>query len=426
MKMKLTDEEQAMLAGASGPGVQKAMEILTALGRIYGADDLVPVTSVQVAGVSYKNLGDAGLAFLADWAQQGARVRVPTTLNPAGLDLERWQALGFDADFADKQARVIQAFAAMGVRPTCTCTPYYVGNLPTRGDHVAWSESSAVSFANSVLGARTNREGGPSALAAAIAGRTARYGLHLPHNRRAQLVADVRCPVTSPSDFGALGASVGKIARNRVVYFKFRVPSAVSEASVESLEAQAGAQRSLHSALKSLGAAMAASGAVALYHVEGVTPEADQPGIIAPGAETLVVTSLADGYAMLDSDGGDEIDLVWIGCPHASPAELAQVVELLAGRQVRARLWVTMAREAYTEAAQAGAVAALEALGGQVVADTCLVVAPVKELGFRRMATPSGKGAYYAPSQSGLAVRYGSVETCIEAAITGRWPSESR
>jgi phosphomecalonate degydratase large subunit len=428
--MNLTDEEQAMLAGASGPGVQKAMEILTALGRIYGADDLVPVTSVQVAGVSYKNLGDAGLEFLADWAQQGARVRVPTTLNPAGLDLERWQALGFDADFAGKQARVIQAFVAMGIRPTCTCTPYYVGNLPARGDHVAWSESSAVSFANSVLGARTNREGGPSALAAAIAGRTARYGLHLAHNRRAQLVADVRCPVASPSDFGALGALVGKIARNRVVYFKFRVPSvpsAASEVGAESQAAQAGAQLPQHLALKSLGAAMAASGAVALYHVEGVTPEADQPGIIAPGAETLVVESLAGGYAMLDSDGGSgDIDLVWIGCPHASPAELAQVVELLAGRRIQARLWVTMAREARAEAARAGAVAALEALGGQVVADTCLVVAPVKELGFRRMATPSGKGAYYAPSQSGLAVRYGSVEACIEAAATGRWPSESR
>ena len=411
--MRLTDEEQAMLAGDAGPGVKKAMEILTALGRIYGADDLVPVTSVQVAGVSYKNLGDAGLEFLADWAQQGARVRVPTTLNPAGLDLERWQALGFDADFAEKQARVIQAFVAMGVRPTCTCTPYYIGNLPARGDHVAWSESSAVSFANSALGARTNREGGPSALAAAITGRTARYGLHLPRNRRAQMVVDVRCPVTSPSDFGALGALVGKVARNRVLYFKFRVPAG---------ELSAGSPPP--SVLKSLGAAMAASGAVALYHVEGVTPEADQAGIIAPGAETLVVESLADGYAMLNSDGGDDIDLVWIGCPHASLAELAQVVTLLAGRQARARLWVTTAREVRAEAARAGLVAALEALGGQVIADTCLVVAPVKELGFRRMATPSGKGAYYAPSQSGLAVRYGSVEACVAAAVTGRWPSE--
>jgi predicted aconitase len=422
--MRLTVEEQAMLAGDLGAGVRKAMEILVALGTIYGADDLVPVTSVQVAGVSYKNLGDAGLEFLAEWAAQGARVRVPTTLNPAGLDLERWRELGFDADFASRlghfasqQARVIQAFAGMGIRTTCTCTPYFVGNVPAPGDHIAWAESSAVSFANSVLGALTNREGGPSALAAAITGRTPRYGLHLWQSRRAQLVVEVRCPVSSLADFGALGTMVGRVARNRVPYFrgldvpKFRISSSdstvvYSEASVDQL--------------KALGAAMAASGAVALYHIEGVTPEANEPGIILPEAESFVIESVKEGYAMLDG-GGDEIDLVWIGCPHASLHELAQVIELLDGRQIRAALWVTMAREVRGEAERAGLVAALEAMGGQVVADTCLVVAPVKELGFRRMATPSGKGAYYAPSHSGLAVRYGTLEACIEAAVTGYW-----
>ncbi len=426
--MKLTDEEQAMLAGDFGLGVQKAMEIVAALGRIYGADDLVPVTSVQVAGVSFKNLGDAGLEFLADWAAQGARVRVPTTLNPAGLDLERWRELGFDADFAEKQARVIQAFAAMGIRPTCTCAPYFVGNRPACGDHIAWSESSAVSFANGVLGARTNREGGPSALAAAITGRTARYGLHLPPNRRAQLVVDMRCPVTSLADFGALGAMVGKVARNRVPYFRgLEIPNPPAPFPTREggdsppLLGEGLGVRS-ESSLRALGAALAASGAVALYHVEGVTPEAGEPDIIAPGAEMLVVESLAEGYAMLDQGDDGEIDLVWIGCPHASLAELAQVVELLAGRRVRATLWVTMAREVRAKAVWAGLVAALEALDGQVVADTCLVVAPVKELGFRRMATPSGKGAYYAPSHSGLMVRYGSLEACIEAAVTRRWP----
>jgi hypothetical protein len=426
--MKLTDEEQAMLAGDFGPGVQKAMEIVTALGRIYGADDLVPVTSVQVAGVSFKNLGDAGLEFLADWAAQGARIRVPTTLNPAGLDLERWRELGFAADFAEKQARVIQAFAAMGIRSTCTCTPYFVGNRPAYGDHVAWSESSAVSFANSVLGARTNREGGPSALAAAITGRTARYGLHLPSNRRVQLVVDIRCPVTSLADFGALGAMVGKVARNRVPYFRgLEIPDPSAPfptgegGDFPPLLGEGLGVRS-ESSLRALGAALAASGAVALYHVEGATPEAGEPDIIAPGAETFVVESLSEGYAMLDQGDDGEIDLVWIGCPHASLAELAQVVELLAGRRIRAALWVTMAREVRAEAVRVGLVAALEALGGQVVADTCLVVAPVKELGFRRMATPSGKGAYYAPGHSGLAVRYGSLEACIEAAVTRRWP----
>jgi len=402
-----------MLAGGSGRGVQKAMEILTALGTIYGAEDLVPVTSVQVAGVSYKNLGDAGLEFLAEWAAQGARVRVPTTLNPAGLDLERWRELGFDADFADRQARVIQAFSDMGIRTTCTCTPYFVGNLPERGEHVAWAESSAVSFANSVLGARTNREGGPSALAAAITGRTPHYGLHLAQNRRAQLVVEVRCPVQSYADFGALGVMVGRIARNRVPYF--RVSS--SEFGVSRLEV--GGWR--FDLLKALGAAMAASGAVALYHIEGVTPEADEPDVIASDVETFVVESLEEGYAALDSGGEDAIDLVWIGCPHASLDELAQVVELLAGRRVRIALWVTMAQGVRAEAEKIGLLRTLESLGGRVVADTCLVVAPVRELGFRCMATPSGKGAYYAPSHSGLGVRYGSLEACIEAAVSGRW-----
>jgi len=425
--MRLTDEEQSMLAGDSGPGVQKAMEILAALGKIYGADDLVPVTSVQVAGVSYKNLGDAGLEFLTEWAAQGARVRVPTTLNPAGLDLERWRELGFDADFADRQARVIQAFSAMGIRTTCTCTAYFVGNLPARGDHIAWAESSAVSFANSVLGARTNREGGPSALAAAITGRTPRYGLHLRENRRAQLVVEVRCPLASSADFGALGTMVGRVARNRVPYFRgiqvseFRVTSYRLPGPSFHRRTQSSEFIDPIDLLKALGAAMAASGAVALYHIEGVTPEADEPDIILPDAENLAVESLDEGYAALSSGGDEEIDLVWIGCPHASLQELAQVIELLAGRRVRTALWVTMAREVRAEAEKAGMVSELQGLGGQAVADTCLVVAPVRELGFQRMATPSGKGAYYAPSHSGLGVRYGPLEACIEAAVTGEW-----
>jgi predicted aconitase len=232
---------------------------------------------------------------------------------------------------------------------------------------------------------------------------------------------------------------VGRVARNQVPYLKFGVASSelrvassefrpmysgTSNANLQSPNSQLATQADL---LKALGAAMAASGAVALYHIESVTPEADEPDIIAPNAETFVVKNLAEGYAALDtrsvpgSGDGDEIDLVWIGCPHASLAELARVVELLAGRRVRSALWVTMARDVRAEARKMGLVQALEAVGGRVVADTCLVVAPVKQLGFRHMATPSGKGAYYAPSHSGLAVHYGPLEACIEAAVSGEW-----
>ena len=176
-QLRLTSQEQAMLAGEEGPGLQKAMEIVVALGRIYGAEDLVPVASAQVSGVSYKNLGDAGLKFLQEWAALGAAARVPATLNPAGMDMTAWRELGFSEEFAQQQQAVVTAYSALGVTPTCTCTPYLVGHAPLFGQHVAWAESSAVNYANSVLGARTNREGGPSALAAAITGRTAHYGL---------------------------------------------------------------------------------------------------------------------------------------------------------------------------------------------------------------------------------------------------------
>jgi predicted aconitase len=381
------------------------MEIVVALGRIYGARRLVPVDSVQVAGVSYRNLGEAGLEFLREWADQGARVCVPTTLNPAGMDLRAWQELGFSESFAHCQLAVIEAYRRLGVRITCTCAPYLVGNAPRLGQHVAWAESSAVSYANSVLGARTNREGGPSALAAAITGRTAAYGLHLDENRRATLRVLVRCPVRTPSDFGALGHLVGRTVRNRVPYFTLK---------------DLGGARS-DAALKALGAAMAASGAVALYHVAGITPEAGRPDILAPGHETLVVDDLQPALAALNS-GVRKIDLVWFGCPHADLEEMAEVVRLLDERRVKAALWITAAREVRERANAEGLVAAVEASGGRVVADMCAVVAPMQELGFCTLATPSAKGATYVPSHAGLQVRYGTVEQCVEAAVTGVWP----
>ena len=400
--MYLTPEEKAMLAGDFGPGVKRAMEIIVALGKIYGAQELVPVQSVQVAGVSYKNLGDAGLEFLHEWAGQGARVRVPTTLNPAGMDLIHWRELGISEDFARKQMAVIEAFKAMGIVPSCSCTPYLTGNLPAFGQHIAWSESSAVSFANSVLGARTNREGGPSALAAAVTGRTARYGLHLDENRRATHILEVRCSVMSEADFGALGYLVGRRVKNGVPYFE-------------------GLGDRGQGILKALGAAMAASGAVALYHVEGVTPEARAGDVVATEMETIVIDSLDEGYAALNSPI-DQIDLVSIGCPHASLVEIEEVARWLEGKRVKAKLWITTARETRERAQEKGLVEWIEAAGGRVVADTCLVVAPIEELGLRSMATNSAKAAFYAPTHSGLEVRFGRLEQCLEAAVTGRWP----
>lgn len=403
--LTLTAEERAMLAGEAGPGVQRAMEIVVALGRIYGAADLVPVASVQVSGVSYKNLGEAGLQFLQEWASEGARTRVPATLNPAGMDLVAWHELGFDEEFARRQVAVVEAYVALGVEPAATCAPYLIGGVPERGQHLAWAESSAVSYANSILGARTNREGGPSALAAAIAGRTARYGLHLDEGRRATAVVEVGCPLRSEADLGALGFLVGRKVGNGVPLLR--------------------GVRHEGLALRSLGAAMAASGAVALYHVEGVTPEAKDGVALAAGARELAVDDLTPAYHALNGPA-EQIDLVSMGCPHASLAEIEAVAGFLDGRRLAAALWITTSRVTRQAAEQAGLVARIEAAGGRVVADTCMVVAPVAGLGFRSMATNSAKMAFYAPSHSGLSVRFGPAEQCLEAALAGRWPEPSR
>jgi hypothetical protein len=250
--MHLTREEEKMYGGEEGLAVEKCMEILVALGDIYGAEKLVPITSAQISGVSYKTIGDAGLEFLEDLSID-AHVRVPSTLNPAGVDLQIWRELGFSEEFTKKQLAIVDAYRKMGVSTTCTCTPYLVGNVPTLGSHIAWSESSAVCYANSVLGARTNREGGPGALSAAICGRTAMYGYHLNKGRHPNLLVELETSVKG-SDFGAVGYIVGNTVGGGTPYFKFKNTPSTDQ-------------------LKWLGAALASSGAVALYHVENTTPE---------------------------------------------------------------------------------------------------------------------------------------------------------
>lgn len=419
MGFHLTSEEQWLLDGGAGPGVQRAMEIVATLGRIYGAPDLVPVTHAQIAGVSYKNLGDAGVQFLKEWASQGATVRVPTTLNPAGMELDRWQEMGIDASFAEPQLAAVDAFVAMGVIPTMSCTPYLFPDfVPRRGDHLAWAESSAVIFANSIIGARSNREGGPSALAAAIVGRTPRYGYHLDEERRARIVVEVRCPLRDVADFGALSYIVGKQVGNACLWFADLADWLPPLPEDITLGGAAGDR------LKTLGAGLAAYGAVTLFHIAGYTPEARDWGerLIEPNARRIVVDSLDPGYTVMDADPDlRRIDLVTIGCPHASLSEIEQIAGAVQGRRLATQLWVTTARITRDRAREAGWLQIIEAAGGQVVADTCAVVAPVRSIGITTMATNAGKMACYAPAHSKVKMRYGSLEQCIEAAVTGVW-----
>ena len=253
--MYLTKAEELMLSGGNGEVVERMFRLLVSLGDIYGADRMIPVSSAQVAGVSYKSIGDPGVDFLEDYAEKGAVAKIVTFLNPAGMDIEDWQQMNVPPSFAEKQLRIMDAFKKMGIVISATCTPYLAGNLPRFGEHIAWSESSAISFSNSVIGAKTNREGGPSALAASLCGVTPNYGLHLDENRRPQVLVGVSAKLEDNADYGALGYVVGKIVKNRIPYF-----TGIKEADTDQL--------------KALGAAMAASGAVALYHIENLTPEA--------------------------------------------------------------------------------------------------------------------------------------------------------
>jgi predicted aconitase len=409
--MRLTAEETAILNGQRGAGAAKAMRILDALGRIAGATEMVPVGSVQVSGVSYKNIGRYGLAFLEEWASMGNTAVVRAFMNPGGSDRQRWAQLGIPAEFVEKQACVQAALESLGVAPLLSCTPYHAGCTPAYGEHVAWAESSAVVYANSVLGARTNREGGPSAIAAALTGRTPKHTLHTDEGRLPTRFVTVRCVVAHMADAGALGYLIGKaLARDRNGGIPF----------IRGVVPPGGALRT--SWLKSLGAAMAASGSVGLYHLEGITPEAQDHGaeLMRGVTQETVIESLSEGYAALGKGKGP-IELVTMGCPHASLEDLARVVELLDGRKVKIPFWISAAQVVREQAEAQGLLAKLTACGVELVADTCVVVAPLKDMGLRTLATNAGKAAFYLPSHHGISVYYGTTEQCIEAAATGQW-----
>ncbi len=399
--MYLTKEEERALSGEYGAALQKAYEILVALGEVMDAERLVPIKSAQIAGVSYKNIGDAGLELLNDFASMGAKVKVLSTLNPAGMDLERWREMGIEEKFARKQLEIIQAFRRMGVRTTCTCTPYLIGNKPEFGSHVAWSESSAVAFANSILGARTNREGGISALAAAVAGKTPLMGFHLPENRAPKIEVQVKVVVDSVMKASLLGYVVGELSSGEVPLVKGRIC-----ASIE--------------CLKAFSAAAATSGGLALFHIEGVTAEALKRKKITTTHEERVQVDEEEMRQCLERlSARGEVDLVAIGCPHCTLEEILEMARALKGRRVRrdCRFWVFTSREVYSKAAEKGYVKIIEEAGGMVFSDTCMVVAPLDSLGIKRVATNSAKAAHYVPSTIGAEAVLTETASCIEMAL---------
>jgi len=402
INMKLTDSEQAMLNGEQGMATQKAMQILAALGTIYGAERMLPISSAQIAGVSFDNLGEAGLQFLTEMAEGGGKARVLATLNPAGMDTENWQALSIPADFAVNQERVIEAFARMGVVTTCTCTPYLSGNLPQFGQHLAWAESSAVCYANSVLGARTNREGGPSALAAALTGLTPDYGMHLEQGRQPGLTIHVQAHVEGTHAFGALGMVIGqKLESSRRKPIPYIL--GIERASLEEL--------------KSFCASLATYGGAALFHMPGITPEAAQ---FSPPGDALRLTSaeLEAAAHSLNLAAAEEVDFVSLGCPHLSLQEIARLADLLQGQHVTREFWITTARPTKQIADRMGYTQIIEASGAKFAADTCCVVAPIRGR-FQVMATDSAKACYYAAGKNKFKTVFKPFDEVVREALGG-------
>ncbi len=398
--MELNIHQQEMLSGKEGKANQKAMEILLALVKIYGAETLLPVRSVQIAGVSYDNLGEAGLEYLTELAENDGRVKTFTTLNPAGMDIENWTAMGISPDFAQQQIRVLNAFARMGVVTTCTCTPYLIGNLPVFGEHIAWSESSAVCFANSVLGARTNREGGPSALAAALTGYTPAYGLHLDANRKPSMTVKIECSLNETFDFGALAESISQniaTMSTKPILWLEGIPSA-------SLEE-----------LKSFCASLATFAGAALFHIPDITPESSQHQ---PPKDFIVISAqdLDDAKQRLNFHLSGEIDFVSLGCPHLTLPEIARIAKLVEGKKVKKEFWITAARPVKQIADQMGFTRIIEASGARFATDTCCVVAPIKGR-FHRLATDSAKACYYASGKNAMETVFLPFDDVIREAL---------
>ena len=385
--MYLDPEDERILAGEQGETKAKMLELLVALGKVFGAERLVPIRSAQVSGASYKTIGEYGLQWLSSLT---AKAVVPAVLNPIGRPRERWQEMGVSEDFAKKQQAVVAAYERLGIGLECTCTPYYLRET-SYGDHLAWSESSAVSYANSVIGARTNREGGPGALAAALIGKTPCYGLHLANNRKPQVIVRVQADTRdwSIAHYGALGYHTGKLVGNRIPFFSGLNPDS--------------------DRLKALGAAMAATGAVALYHVEGITPEALKVPFDYSGLEIIAVESgeVEALFKVLP------VDAVAVGCPHCSPAELNSIAKLLTGKLVTKPLYVFAAQGVIDTNRKT--VDSIEKSGARVYADTCMVVSPVMEQ-YSAIMVNSGKALAYVPDMCGAVARIGTIEECIAVA----------
>jgi predicted aconitase len=409
MSLRLTAEERTVAAGSDGAAM--AMRIVCDSARLLGAPGLIPIASAHIDGALYH--GDSGTLFAERLVELGAKVSVRATLNVGALDLMGCSRVRLEQPQRGMARRMMDAYRQLGCEQSWTCAPYQAGHRPAQGTDVAWGESNAVVFCNSVLGARTNRYGDFLDIACAIVGRAPDCGLHRPENRVATVVFDVSALPTafleSEIAWPVLGSLFGRLVGNAV-----GVVSGVSH-------------RPNEDALKAFGAAAASSGAVGLFHIAGVTPEAPDMTAALGGEKpkaTIVVTPAmaADALSRLSTaERPEHIDAVAIGSPHMSVEEFDALEHHIAGRTLAVPLYACTGRHVVSRLDMNGRRSMLESLGVVVVADTCVVVTPIlADMAGGVLMTNSGKFAHYAPGNTGYAVAYGSLADCVESAVTGR------
>ena len=405
------DADEAMLAGEHGPASALAMRMVVAVANGMRAPRLLDITGAHIDGCIY--YGRVCLDWALAFRRLGGRVRVPTTLNVGLLDLLHPGLTDVPEETARPARELMETYVELGARPTFTCAPYQLaGSRPGFGEHVAWAESNAIVFANSVLGARTNRYGDFCDIACAVTGRAPAAGLHLTEHRRARVVLDVSAlsdaVLASDVLYPVLGLLLGRMAGDRVAVIDGLPPG-------------------LHEdRLKAIGASAASAGAVAMFHAVGSTPEAATLADALHGEPPQAVIEITprDLRAARDfvqtARPDAALDGVCVGTPHASADELRRIVKALDGGHVRIPVWVNTARGVLAELAGAGVEKALRDAGVAVVVDTCTYTAPVVSAVRGTVMTSSGKWAYYAPANLGVDVVFGSLEECVRSAVAGR------
>jgi predicted aconitase len=400
-----------MLAGEHGPAVKMAMSIIVRMAEFQQAETLLDISQAHIDSSIY--MGPAGLEFAERLAGWGATVVVPTSLNVSSLDEHHWQEWAVTSAWAEQAHRQMVAYQQMGCRPTWTCAPYQGDLIPQFGQQIAWGESNAIVFANSVLGARTERYPDLLDICAALTGRVPAVGLHLTENRTGEVLLPLRdIPLALQQDdsfYPVLGYLLGQIAQDRI--------PVVSGLRVHPTEDQ----------LKALGAAAASAGTVALFHLVGITPEAPTQEAAFQGKQPqqvypITFDKLRAARRELTTANGQTLDMVILGSPHFSLAEFQQLAPLVAGKRAQAgvKFLVTSSRAMAMWADKAGVLEPLREFGGQITVDTCILASPMLPPQIKRLMTNSAKYAYYAPGMLNTEITFGSLADCVHSAIAGR------